>query len=92
MGEVLSVLPCVCAGIKLTVDELVDLRVKMRDNDPDIMKTLLELTENLHKYKKKDRKKILELISTFLKNNISLQSSAQVSGAESAADLEKGNN
>lgn len=81
MGEIISVLPCIYAGIKLTVDELVDIKVKMRDNNPDIMNSLLNLTENLHKYKKKDRKKILELVQLFLKNNISIQNSVDKSSA-----------
>lgn len=68
-------IPCCLQTTSLLIDEIVDLRLKLRNNDPSIAQDLVNLTSNLKKYNKKDRKIILEHIKLYLELNASLNNS-----------------
>lgn len=64
-------LPLIFSGVKLTIDLIVDLELKFRQNDLSVTKDIMELMENMHKYSKKDKKKIWEYIMRMAKMNAS---------------------
>lgn len=57
--------------MKLTMDLMIDLEVKFRQNDLSVTKDVVELMENMHKYSKKDQKKIFQYIIRMGKMNVS---------------------
>jgi len=77
-------LPCIFSVAALTVEEIVRLRIKMRDQDPTVNSDLLQLVANIKKYKKSDRRIILNEIQLYLENNVSLNNT----GNGSTSNLE----
>lgn len=69
-------IPCIFQCIKLSIDEICDIKIKMKNQDISVLNDLNSLIINIKKYRKKDRKIILKLITTFLEQNISLNNSS----------------
>lgn len=69
-------IPCIFQCIKLSIDQICDIKIKMKNQDISVLNDLNSLITNIKKYRKKDRKIILKLISTFLEQNISLNNSS----------------
>ena len=70
----MDILPCVCATISI-IEELVEIRAKMRNQDASAMQDLLNLMKNYEKYNKKEKKMIRRTMQIFLEQNISLNNS-----------------
>jgi esterase/lipase len=75
MSEIVGIMSCVCAGISI-IEELIELRAKMKNEDPNAMHDLLNLIKNFDKYNKREKKMILDSMKIFLEQNISLRGSA----------------
>ncbi len=73
------IIPCVFKAIELSIDEIVKLRIKIRDNDNTVSADLLKLIKDIKKYKKKDRRLILE--------HVIMQLEATISRSGSMAEL-----
>jgi esterase/lipase len=71
MGEAMSVMSCVCGTITI-IEELIEIRAKMRNQDASAMDDLLKLIKNYDKYSKKEKKMIRHTMEIFLQQNISL--------------------
>ena len=68
-------IPCVFQCLKLTIDEICDIKIKMKNQNVAVLGDLNNLVCNIKKYRKKDRKIILNLVIQFLEQNISLNNS-----------------
>jgi hypothetical protein len=68
-------IPCVFQCLKLTIDQICDIKIKMQNQNAAVLGDLNNLVSNIKKYRKKDRKIILNLIIQFLEQNISLNNS-----------------
>ena len=55
-------IPCVFQCLKLTIDEICNIKIKMRDQNVTVLGDLNNLVTNIKKYRKKDRKIILNLV------------------------------
>ena len=71
----MELIPCIFSLVSLSVDQLVNIRLKMKQQDPSVMSDLLSLVNNIKKYKKKDRRIIIDYVKLFLEENISLNNS-----------------
>jgi hypothetical protein len=60
-------IPCICQALALTFEELIKIRVAIHDNDPDVLDECIKMLENINKYPKKDRKKIIDTMLALLK-------------------------
>lgn len=69
MGEIISVLPCVFKVVELTIEELVDIRMKMKENNNTVAMDLARLLENSKKYSKKDRHVIRAYVKLWLEQS-----------------------
>lgn len=67
----IACIPYICSGLKLTIDLIVDLEVKFRQNDLSVTNDIIELMQNMNKYSKKDKKKIWEYVIRMAKMNAS---------------------
>ena len=72
MSEILSWIPCVCAGLKLAYDQIVNLEVKFRTNDETVAHDLAKLTEDIKKYNKKDRDIIIKFVKRYMDEQVSI--------------------
>ena len=68
-------IPCIFTCLKLSIDQICDIKMKMKDQNISVLNDLNALVVNIKKYRKKDRKIILKLIINFLEQNISLNNS-----------------
>lgn len=68
-------IPCIFSCLKLTIDEICNIKMKMKDQNISVLGDLNDLVINIKKYRKKDRKIILKLVISFLEQNISLNNS-----------------
>ncbi len=68
-------IPCIFTCLKLTIDQICDIKIKMKDQNISVLGDLNNLVSNIKKYRKKDRKIILQLVINFLEQNISLNNS-----------------
>jgi hypothetical protein len=68
-------IPCLFQCLKLSIDEICNIKIKMKDQNLSVLSDLNSLIINLKKYRKKDRKIILNLVIQFLEQNISLNNS-----------------
>ena len=55
---------------------MVGLEVKLKESDLTINEDIKQLVENIQKYRKKDRKKIIEYIHRTLELNVSMVTNA----------------
>lgn len=76
MEVLASLIPCCCQMLKLTIDKMVGLEVKLKESDLTINEDIKQLVENIQKYRKKDRKKIIEYIHRTLELNVSMVTNA----------------
>ena len=67
--------PCIFQCLKLTIDQICDIKIKMNNQNVTVLGDLNNLVCNIKKYRKKDRKIILNLVIQFLEQNISLNNS-----------------
>ncbi len=68
-------LPCIFSCLKLSIDEICNIKMKMKDQNISVLNDLNALVVNIKKYRKKDRRIILKLVINFLEQNISLNNS-----------------
>ena len=68
-------IPCVFQCLKLTIDQICDIKIKMKNQNVAVLGDLNNLVCNIKKYRKKDRKIILNLVIQFLEQNISINNS-----------------
>jgi len=68
-------IPCIFQCLKLSIDQICDIKIKMKDQNVAVLGDLNNLVCNIKKYRKKDRKIILNLVIQFLEQNISLNNS-----------------
>ncbi len=68
-------IPCVFQCLKLTIDQICDIKIKMKNQNVAVLGDLNNLVVNIKKYRKKDRKIILNLVIQFLEQNISINNS-----------------
>jgi hypothetical protein len=61
--------------LRLSIDQICDIKMKMKDQNISVLNDLNALVVNIKKYRKKDRKIILKLVINFLEQNISLNNS-----------------
>lgn len=66
---------CICSSITI-IEELIELRARMKTNDPRALDDLLQFMRNYDKYNKKEKKLIRKTLEMFLEQNISLNNSA----------------
>jgi hypothetical protein len=69
-------IPCIFQCLKLSIDEICNIKIKMKDQNLTVLGDLNSLVVNIKKYRKKDRKIILNLVIQFLEQNISLNNSS----------------
>jgi hypothetical protein len=69
-------IPCIFQCLKLSIDEICNIKIKMKDQNLSVLGDLNNLVVNIKKYRKKDRKIILNLVINFLEQNISLNGSS----------------
>lgn len=77
MDIVMGLIPCICKSIQLSMEEAIDIGVRLRQQDPTVADSLLNLVSNLNKYRKEDRKIILRFLVQYLKQNVSIVQSLQ---------------
>lgn len=68
-------IPCIFSCLRLSIDQICDIKMKMKDQNISVLNDLNALVVNIKKYRKKDRKIILKLVINFLEQNISLNNS-----------------
>ena len=68
------IIPCICGTISI-IEELIEVRAKMKNQDASAMTDLLNLMKNYDKYSKKEKRLIRETLQKFLEQNISLNNS-----------------
>lgn len=68
-------IPCLFQCLKLSINEICDIKIKMKEQNISVLGDLNNLVTNIKKYRKKDRKIILNLVIQFLEQNISLNNS-----------------
>lgn len=83
-GDLLA--SCICAGLKLALDQIVELEVKMKQGDQSIAIDIKNLFDNVKLYPKKDRKIIYGYVKKFMDMNAS---SASLDSNGSASRYEK---
>jgi hypothetical protein len=59
----------------LFIEELIELRSKMKNNNPDCLRDMVNMIENYKKYNSREKKLIRETLKIFLEQNISAHSS-----------------
>jgi len=64
-------MPLFCSVSILFIEELINLRTKMKNNDPDCLKDMVHLIENYKKFNSREKKLIRETLKIFLEQNIS---------------------
>lgn len=73
----MSLIPCACQSLKLLFDDAVNIGVRIENQDPTVAETLLKLTADLQRYRKKDRKIILDFLVKYMRQNVSIIQSLQ---------------
>jgi hypothetical protein len=73
--NIMEFIPCVFQCLKLTIDQICDIKIKMKNQNVAVLGDLNNLVVNIKKYRKKDRKIILNLVIQFLEQNISINNS-----------------
>ena len=68
-------LPIICSVSMIFLEELINLRTNMKNNNPDCLKDMVHLIENYKKYNSREKKLIRETLRIFLEQNISAQNS-----------------
>jgi hypothetical protein len=68
-------LPIICSVSMIFLEELINLRTNMKNNNPDCLKEMVHLIENYKKYNSREKKLIRETLRIFLEQNISAQNS-----------------
>lgn len=68
-------LPILCSVSMIFLEELINLRTNMKNNNPDCLKEMVHLIENYKKYNSREKKLIRETLRIFLEQNISAQNS-----------------
>ena len=74
--NLMEFIPCIFQCLKLSIDEICNIKIKMKDQNLTVLGDLNSLVVNIKKYRKKDRKIILNLVIQFLEQNISLNNSS----------------
>ena len=62
---------CLCATLKLALEQIVNLEVKLKQNDPSIATDIRDLLDNVKSYPKSDRKIIYRYVKKFMDLNAS---------------------
>ena len=68
-------LPLFCSISMVFLEELINLRTNMKNNNPECLKDMVHLIENYKKYNSRERKLIRETLKIFLEQNISAHNS-----------------
>jgi hypothetical protein len=68
-------LPMICSVSMIFLEELINLRTNMKNNNPDCMKDMVHLIANYKKYNSREKKLIRETLKIFLEQNISAHNS-----------------
>lgn len=87
MAEFFSILPCICKSISI-IEELIDIRAKMKINDPTACGDLVNIIKNYESYSKKEQKLIRSTLKIFLEQNSSLNNSSITIGNASTNNQE----
>lgn len=69
MGSIIA--SCLCATLKLALEQIVNLEVKLKQNDPTIVTDIRDLLDNVKRYPKSDRKIIYKYVKKFMDMNAS---------------------
>lgn len=67
----IACIPFCCQAFKLTMDMLVNLEVKIRQNDLSVNQDIRDIMDNMHKYSKKDQKKLWAYVKKICDMNMS---------------------
>ncbi len=68
-------LPVLCSVSMIFLEELINLRTNMKNNNPDCLKDMLHLIEHYKKYNSREKRLIRETLKIFLEQNISAHNS-----------------
>jgi hypothetical protein len=73
-GSESTIVSGICGAITI-IEELIEVRAKMKNQDASAMDDLLKLMKNYDKYSKKEKKMIRKTMEIFLQQNISMNGS-----------------
>lgn len=73
MAELLF--PCLCNSISI-IEDLIDVRAKMKINDPSASSDLVNIIKNYDSYSKKEKRMVRNTLKVFLEQNASFNNSA----------------
>lgn len=75
MELLLSLIPCCLNVMRITIEEITDIKHRIRQKEPDAALKLIELIDNIKRYDKKSRKLIIENVKLYIELNISANGS-----------------